>query len=267
MLQISIIVFREVLEIALIVSIVLAATKNVQGRNKYIFSGLSLGVLGALFFALIMDNIAALFQGGGQKMFEGVVLLVSAAMIAWTVLWMKQHSKQVSGELKQAGAEISAGEKSMMVLVPILAFAILREGAEIVIFSYGYFVSGENVLGLIFGALTGLICGAIAGVVFYFGLVRTLGKYFFSVTTWLLVFLAAGMAAGGVGYLGKAQILPQIINPIWDSSFLLDQKSVAGEILHALIGYREKPSLLQAITYFGVIGALVLGLKRVGLRK
>ena len=51
MLQITIIIFREVLEIALVISILVAATNGVQGRNRWILAGIGLGIFGASLLA------------------------------------------------------------------------------------------------------------------------------------------------------------------------------------------------------------------------
>lgn len=70
MLGIALLVFREVLEAALIVTIVCAATRGVPGRGWFVSGGLALGVLVALF----ADRLADAFSGVGQEVFNAAVL-------------------------------------------------------------------------------------------------------------------------------------------------------------------------------------------------
>ncbi|MES2677674.1 MAG: FTR1 family protein [Pseudomonadota bacterium] len=260
MLKIAIIVFREVLEIALVISILVAATEGIKGRNKWIFAGLGLGILGAVLLAFFTDNISSSLDGTGQEIFNAVVLLASSSMIAWTVIWMSKYGRQISANLKKLGKSVVDGETSLIALMPVVAFAVLREGAEIVLFSYGSFVSGDNIADLALGAIFGLACGMLAGFALYYGMIKVLGRHFFTITSWLLIFLAAGMVANAIGFLSNANLISPIIYPLWDSSFLISEEGIFGKILHALFGYIAKPSAAQLIGYLTTITALVIGL-------
>jgi high-affinity iron transporter len=262
MLKIAIIVFREILEIALVISILVAATNGINGRKRWIFSGIVLGILGAALLAFFTDSISESFEGSGQEIFNATILLVSSGMIAWTVIWMTKYGKKVSTNLKQLGKSVADGHESLFALMPVVAFAVLREGAEVVLFSYGAFVSGYSIVDLATGAVIGLVCGLAVGFGLYFGLLKMLGKHFFSVTSWLLIFLAAGMVAQAIGFLSHANLIPEIVYPLWDSTFLIDEKSILGRVLHALIGYIAKPSAAQLIGYLAVVGLLVVGLQK-----
>ena len=54
----AIIVFREVLEAALIVGIVAAATRTIPGRNRWLAAGIAAGLAGSALVALGTDRIA-----------------------------------------------------------------------------------------------------------------------------------------------------------------------------------------------------------------
>lgn len=260
MLKIAIIVFREMLEIALVISILVAATQGIKGRNKWIFAGIGLGILGSVLLAFFTDNISSSLDGVGQEIFNASILLVSSLMIAWTVIWMSKYGKQISSNLKKLGKSVADGHESLFALMPVVAFAVLREGTEIVLFSYGAFVSGDSIADLILGAATGLICGILVGFALYYGLIKVLGRHFFSITSWLLILLAAGMVSQAIGFLSNAGIVPEIIYPIWDSSFLISEEGILGKVLHALLGYIAKPSAAQIMGYLITISALIIGL-------
>jgi len=98
-------------------------------------------------------------------------------------------------------------------------------------------------------------------VALYLGLMRIPTRYLFAVTGALIVLLAAGMTAQASLYLSQAGWLP-ILNPVlWDSSGLLSEKSLVGQLLHTLIGYVDRPSGIQLIAYVTTI-VVIVGLTR-----
>lgn len=261
MFQISIIVFREILEIALILSILFAVTGRIKNRNLWIGGGLGIGILGSIILALFTDKISDSFKGMGQEVFSAGILFLAALMIGYTVIWMKKHSKDLANNLKNKAQKVVDGESSLYTLAVIVCLSTLREGAEIALFTYSYYMAGTNIYELALGGLLGLSCGVIVGFAFYFGLLKSLGKYFFSVTTTILVFLSAGLVAQSLGYLISADIIPAIKYQMWDSSFLVSDSCILGSILHIVIGYTAKPSAMQLIGYLLTL-AVLFGLIR-----
>ncbi|HZP19917.1 MAG TPA: iron permease, partial [Bauldia sp.] len=85
--------------------------------------------------------------------------------------------------------------------------------------------------------------------------------YIFSVTGWLITFLAAGMAAQAVFYLDQAGYLTILNQQAWDTSGILSQDSYLGLFLHTLIGYADRPTVMQLVIYVAVIAAM-MGLAR-----
>lgn len=261
MLQIAIVVFREILEISLILGILTAATKDIAGRTKWILSGLGLGVIASFLLALSTDKISDSLGGTGQEFFNGLILLSAATMIGWTVLWMQKHAKSISGELKRLGNSIRDGKKPLYILLVVVFLSVLRESAEIVLFTYSYYISGTPLSEISFGLITGIIFGSIAGAALYFGIIKASGKYFFIVTTWLLIFFAAGIAAQGIGFWINAEIVPALGNPVFDVSNILSEQSYFGKFLQIFFGYNDHPAGAQVITYFAMLAVLVVGLK------
>ncbi len=261
MLQIAIVVFREILEIALILGILSAATKDIKGHLRWISSGLALGLATSCLLAFFTDKISASLEGMGQEFFNGLLLLAAAFMISWTTLWMQKHARSISGELKRLSNSVREGKKPLYILLVVVFLSVLREGTEIVLFTYSYYVAATPTLEIIFGLTIGIISGGAVGMALYFGMLKTFGKYFFSVTTWLLVFLASGIAAQGIGFWINAGIVPALGNPIFDISGILSQTSIFGKFLHIFFGYIDQPSGTQLLVYFSNILFLVLGLR------
>ena len=261
MFQIAIVVFREILEISLILGILSAATKEIPGRAKWILGGLSLGAIASIILALFTDNISNSLNGQGQEFFNGLVLLSAAFMISWTVIWMQRHAKSISSELKRLSNSIREGKKPLYILLIVVFLSTMREGMEVVLFTYSYYISGAAISDIISGLLIGTLFGCAAGLALYLGIIKAFGKYFFIVTTWLLVFLASGISAQGIGFWINAGIVPALANPAIDLSNILSDQSFFGKFLHIFFGYIDQPAGAQLIIYFVNIFVLVLGLR------
>jgi high-affinity iron transporter len=262
MLATLIIVFREVIEAGLIVGIVLAATQGVPRRGLFVTYGVVAGVVGACLVAGFAGKIASLFQGSGQEIFNASILLLAVCMLTWHNVWMAGHGRAMAQEMKAVGAEVAAGEKSLSALAIVVGVAVLREGSEVVLFLYGIASAGgtSNAAMLLGGAL-GVIAGAGVSALMFFGLLQIPAGKLFSVTAWLITLLAAGMAAQAVLFLQQAGYLQLLQSTVWDTSWLLSQDSIAGRLLHTLIGYNDSPNGAQLIVYAGTI-AIIMGLTR-----
>ncbi|OFW80001.1 MAG: hypothetical protein A2887_06785 [Alphaproteobacteria bacterium RIFCSPLOWO2_01_FULL_40_26] len=261
MLQIAIVVFREILEVALIIGILTAATKEIPGRTKWILSGLGLGIIASLALAFSTDKISESLEGMGQEFFNGLILLAAAFMIGWTVLWMQKHARSLSSELKRLGNSVREGRKPLYILTVVILLSVLREGAEIVLFTYSYYISGTAIFEIIFSLICGIIAGIALGCALYFGMLKAFGKYFFIITSWLLIFLASGIAASGIGFWINAAIVPALGNPAIDLSEILSQQSLFGKFLHIFFGYIDQPAGAQLIAYFTSLTILAISLK------
>ena len=123
MLPTATIVFREILEIALIVSLVMASTTGMSGRLHLILTGLGLGFAGAGVIAFFTDSISSAMEGFGQEIFNATILFIAVGFLSWTVIWMKHHSMQMVQKIKKIGGEVVAGDRSKYVIVGIVAFA------------------------------------------------------------------------------------------------------------------------------------------------
>lgn len=259
MLSTALIVFREILEAALVVSIVLAATKGVPRRGLWVAGGLFAGIAGAGLVAAFADAISNLASGMGQEVFNAAAMFVAVLMLGWHSVWMKHHGRELSRQLGAVGREVASGSRPLTGLAVVVGVAVLREGSEAVLFLYGIAVSEPgHVLQMSIGGLLGIAAGVLAGMAVYFGLLRVAMRHLFGVTNGLIIFLAAGMASQCAGFLLAADWIPAWGEALWDSSWLLSESSILGKALHALIGYTAQPAGVQVVAYLGTI-ALILG--------
>jgi high-affinity iron transporter len=261
MLGTGLLVFREVLEAALIVSIVCAATRGVQARGAWVSAGVACGVLGALLVAFFADVIAAAVSGVGQELFNASVLLAAVVMIAWHAIWMASHGKELATQMKSVGGAVQSGARPLSALLIVVAIAVLREGSEVVLFLYGQAAGGAGPFELAGGIALGIVGGVAVGYLLYFGLLGIPMRYFFSATNWLMLLLAAGLASQAAGFLIQADVLPALGNRIWDTSSLLSDGSLLGKTLHTLIGYDARPAGMQLLFYAITAAVIALGMK------
>jgi high-affinity iron transporter len=259
MLATAIIVFREVLEAALIVGIIAAATRAIPGRNRWLAAGIAAGLAGAGLVALGTERIAELASGVGQEIFNATVLGIAVVMLAWHNLWMSSHGAALAASARGVGGEIRDGRRECSVLLIVVGLAVLREGSETVLFLYGIAASdGGASWPMLAGGLAGIAAGVAVGYAVYAGLLRVPLRWFFTATGVLVLFLAAGMASQAARFLIQADVLPSLATPLWDTSALLPQTSIPGTLLRSLVGYEDRPAGMQLVFFvlvFVVIGA------------
>ncbi len=253
-----IIVFREVIEAGLIIGIVLAATRGVAGRGTWIGVGVLGGVAGASLVAAFARVISDAFSGSGQEMLNATVLGAAVVMLMWHNVWMARHGREMAAEMFKVGEAVTAGKRPPTALAVVVGLAVLREGSEVVLFLYGIVAGGASGSALLAGGLLGLLAGVAFTGLTYIGLLAIPSRYIFAVTTILIALLAAGMAAQAVQYLDAAGVVTVLGENVWDTSDWLSQDSIAGRILHTLIGYSERPSVLQVIAYVATLATMAL---------
>jgi len=262
MLATAIIVFREVLEAALIIGIVLAATQGVPRRSAWVARGIGAGVFGSVVVAGFAQTIAAAAAGAGQEVFNAAVLFAAVAMLGWHNVWMTRHSRELTQSANRLGAAVRAGTQPLWALSSAVGLAVLREGSEVVLFLYGIAAAGDSgPAALAAGGALGLVAGVTAGAALYLGLVSIPLRHLFAVTSWLVLLLAAGMASQAAAFLVQADLLPPLGTGLWDTSFLLSEDSVPGRVLHTLIGYTAQPAGIQLVFYLATL-AVIGGLMR-----
>src|ERR1700733_2529166 len=137
MLAVAVIVLREVLEASLVVGIVLAASRGVPRRGKWVVAGIGCGVLVALTVAGFTDEIANAVDGIGQELFNATILFTAVCMLGWHNVWMSRHAKEHVAEATRVGKDVLDGARPLYALAVVCGAAVGREGSEIVLFVYG----------------------------------------------------------------------------------------------------------------------------------
>ena len=256
------VIFREIFEIVLILGIIIAVTNNMPNRKKSIILGFLIGLMSSVIFAFFASKITDFADGLGQEITNAIILFSASFFIGWTILWMQKHAKEIKQNFQKISTEISQGKQSYIMLSFIIALTILREGAEIILFTYGMLASGQTVFTIALGSLIGFVAGITIGLLIYFSLIKIPLKYFFTITTIMLTLLVAGMFAHAVGYLTAAGYLNQFSNIVWNSSHIISNNSLIGSFLEVTIGYKASPNLAQLTSYIAIITGFICYLNK-----
>jgi len=212
--------------------------------------------------ALGTQRIADMASGIGQELFNAAVLGVAVVMLAWHNLWMSSHGAALAANARSVGSAISDGRRECPVLLVVVGLAVLREGSETVLFLYGIAAAeGGASWPMLAGGLAGIAAGALVGYALYAGLLRIPLRWLFTATGVLVLFLAAGMASQAARFLIQADLLPGLATPLWDTSALLPQTSLAGTLLHGVVGYEARPAGMQIVFYVLVLVVIGAGMK------
>ncbi|MEJ6022007.1 FTR1 family iron permease [Ramlibacter sp. PS4R-6] len=258
----ALIVFRESLEAALFIGIVAAATRGLPGRGGWLGAGVAIGVVGALILAALAPYVSEMAGGMGQDMVNIVVLSVALAMLLWHCIWVTTHTREMALEAQRLGASVQGGERKPWALLVAVALAVLREGAETVLFIAGSATGGStSFTDIVLAVIIGVSLGGGIGAVIYAGLARVPTRHIFTVTNVLIAILAGSIASQLVKSLAQAGFLEAWTSPVWDTSELLAPDSALGTFLKALMGYDATPSGAQLLSYAAVLAFIYAGTK------
>jgi high-affinity iron transporter len=264
---------REGLEAALIVGILLGTLRRLNQRSlsRYVWYGV---VAASLVSAAVAAGLTAAgieFEGRREQLFEGVMLILAAALLTGMIFWMQRRGGQVQAALAaEAGRAVeSAGAGKSRGIFPAGAWAmftvafvaVVREGIELALLLVATTFQ-TNTGGAVVAALLGIAVAALFGALLYLGVVRINLRRFFSVTNVVLLFFAAGMVGLGIHELIEAGLVPPLIDPLWDVNGILSDKSAVGALLKGLFGYNGNPALTETLAYVAYIVAIGWALVR-----
>jgi high-affinity iron transporter len=251
MIAAFILFLREGFEASLIVSILLAALRQLDQMKKAraVWAGVILAVLGALLGSVALYVTIHNYVGSTvQTVFETITYLIAVALLTAMTFWMQQHSRSLKKEITAKASEAGSG-----FALGLLAFTTVgREGLETAVFMLA-FAFATNALLLLIGALLGLL--AAIGLCF---LIYRLGyrldfRLFFRVMGIILLFFAAGLLGDAVQNMQQLGWLTFGASPLWNTARFLSEDSTIGDILHTFLGYAEAPTALQVILYVGYL--------------
>lgn len=270
-----IITFRETLEAALVVGIILAFLYKTKqtGYAKHVYGGALAAIAASILAAFGFNVLLGGFEGPNEEIFEGTLMFTGALLISWMVLWMmaQRHiAQKIESEVKHDIEQHNAMAIAFLVFV-----SVLREGVETVIF-LGTLGLKDGIGVSLAGAVLGILLAVYLGYGVFRHFLKIRLKTVFGVTSVLLILFAAGLVAHGVHEFEEAGVIPVTIEHVWDinppvnpdgSYHLLHEKGIFGSIAVGLFGYNGDPSLAEVTAYLAFIGAMALLWKVYGKQK
>ncbi|STQ70574.1 iron uptake transporter permease EfeU [Hafnia alvei] len=246
------IMFREGLEAALIVSLIASYLKRTQ-RSQWlgvVWIGVILAAALCLGLGIFINETTGEFPQKQQELFEGLVAVVAVCILTYMVFWMRKVSRSVKTHLEGAiDNALSAGKGQGWALVAMVFFAVAREGLESVFFLLAAFQQDVGVQAPI-GAVLGLVCAILVGMMIYWGGIKLHLAKFFKWTSLFILFVAAGLAAGAIRAFHEAGLWNYLQDIAFNLTDVLSTHSLLGTFLEGILGYQEAPSLSEVLVYF-----------------
>ncbi|NBM89779.1 hypothetical protein GWI78_07575 [Proteus sp. G2658] len=267
--QVLFIVWRESFEALLVVGIIYAWIKRSpapQQGMKYLWGGVVFGLFLAIILALSIYGVFSSLEDIWQSLFMIAMEIIACVLIVQMVYWMNGQGKSLKANIENELTQKTQQQSAWGILL-IIAIAIAREGSEVVVFlsSHIMALNTQTALPFFIEVFIGLLVAAFTLWLFLLTSKVISWRYFFTVTGFLLLFLAVSLLLKAVEEIVNLLIeidfeLPDFfIYPLWDISHILDDSSVFGNFLVSFFAYRSQPIGLSVVTFivFWVVVALL----------
>ena len=255
------IMLREGLEAALIVSLIASYLKRTQRTRWFgaMWAGVFIAAALCLALGLFINATTGEFPQKEQELFEGAVAVIAVFILTYMVFWMRKVSRNVKAELEVAVDQaLQKGNNTGWALVLMVFLAVAREGLESVFFLLAAFTQDVGLAPPV-GAVLGLLSATLIGALIYWGGVKLNLAKFFKWTSLFIIFVAAGLAAGAIRAFHEAGLWNHYQTIAFDLSNALSTHSLAGTLLESLLGYQETPTVSEvAVWLIYLIPALLL---------
>ena len=251
---------REGLEAALIIGIVLGAVSKIRRKDltPAVWYGTLSAVAISILTAVILTSFGMSLEGAAEEIFEGITMLIAAGILTWMIFWMGKQARFLKSELED-GVNKAAASTGKRAVFMVAFLAVVREGIELAIFVTAAFFAGNQeaasttLIQILAGTILGLGTAVLLGYTIFATTVRLDLRKFFQVTGILLILFAAGLVAHGIHEFNEVGWIPGVIEHVWDVNMILDENSIAGQLLKTIFGYNGNPSLTEMIGYFAYI--------------
>jgi len=259
--------FREVLEAALVTSIILAYLVRTNRRHltKCVWFGVSAATMASLILGISISLVYGFLSESMQVLFEGSAAILAVAVLSSMIFWLATKGKKIREEV-ESRVEAIATRGARFALGSFSFVLVFREGLETVLFLTPLLPGDFQ--GTIIGAILGVLASlALSYGVFVVGMRIDLRKFFYF-TSVLLVLLAGGLAGYGVhelieyaqfagldlGWFGRYAYKLNIPN-----GSLFHHKGLLGSIFAVMFGYTVSAEWGRLLVHFAYL-ALALPL-------
>ena len=239
-----IMVLREVIEASLIVSLFLAFCQISGWLKRAVLLALVIGLLLAVVYAVNIRSISLWLEGAGQEVINaGICLAIYLFLFVFVVTAL-------------LGAIARYKRLLLTAMITAITLATIQEGAEIILYVDGFSAAPDLFRPVLFGSLIGIGIGLSFGVFIYYLLVNVSRTNGLRIGFVMILLIAGGMVLQSIQLLTQVDWVSSQY-PLWNSSALISEQSLTGQMLYALIGYEATPTPTQVVSYF-VSLALIL---------
>jgi high-affinity iron transporter len=241
---------REGLEASLIVGIIAAFLIQRDQRDalKPMWIGVAIAVGLCTAVAVVLRLVGESLPFRQRELMEGILALLAVAGVTYMVVWMRRHSRELKAHLEDH-AERALLTGSVLALVGMAFFAVLREGLETAIFLLAAFQSSSNPMATGLGAALGVLVAVGLGYGIYRGGVRINLSRFFRVTGFVLVIVAAGLLSSAVHEFSEAGVVTVGQAAAFDLSWLVKPGSVRASLLTGMLGLQPTPTVVEVAVW------------------
>lgn len=268
MASVMLVTWRESLEAAIIIGILLTAVRRLGEPRAVagVWAGAGLGVIASLALGGIVKAYGFAWEGPAEKWMELGVFSVAAVLLTQMLVWMQRNKRVLRGEIERRAEEVLT-RRAWGGVAAIAFLGVLREGAETVLFLWSIVLQQTETVShasMLAAGAGGIVLAAGLAWIFFAGISRLPVAWFFRVSTVLLVMLIAGLASSAVHEAVELGLVPAIVKPLWNTSWILDHKSLAGTAVRTLTGYRATPALTEVLAYAATLAVASLLVYRAG---
>ena len=183
-----------------------------------------------------------------QEGLETVVGVVAVGAVTFMIVWMKRHGRGLRREL-EAGTASALARGSIIALVGMAFFAVIREGFETAVFLLAAFDASTTPVLSGSGAVVGIAVATAIGWGIYRGGVRIDLARFFRVTGVVLVLVAAGLLSTAAHTAHEAAWVNGLQGQAVDLTWLVAPGTVRSSLLTGMLGLQPRPTVVEALVY------------------
>lgn len=261
MVDAVLLILREVLEAALILSLLLALCHKLHLQFRWSLVALVIGVIGSWVLAHYAYEIADAMEGTGQELLNAVLYLVVILSVITLGLLISPlaFNAQKKNEVG-TGSPLTLGTHHKLIyrlFIVIVSFSLAREASEIWIYLSAFTNKADTLFPALIGSAIGAGIGMSLGACTYYAFAFMPKKYFIPIFLVVITLLAGGLSMQIAKQLMQIGLLTSGA-PLWDSTFLVNEHSWVGELLYALVGYDSRPAPIQGFFYLLTVTPILL---------
>ena len=202
---------REGLEAILVIAAIVAYL--IKTGNKHMLKGVYLGsfaaILASIVLAWALEAMLGEQSGVARELLEGWTMFLAVAVLFYVSNWMLSKADTIAWENYISGkVQQSIDSKSQWTLIFAAFIAVMREGAELILFYSAAFTGGmSSPTYIAYGIGAGILVLVVVWVCFRYFSVRLPLRAFFMFTSVLLFLMCISFMGKGVVELTEADVI------------------------------------------------------------